>query len=113
MLDLFMLGSMAFAAGFATGWTLKTVARYRPNCHSDNSGDPVAAQGLRECEENVFDRFPPTMILEPAEWTANEGKYRRMAKEPEEIVPLEWTGNFIGFRTMAQREYFKNRGGRS
>lgn len=76
MLELFMLGSMAFTAGFATGWTLKTVARYRPNCHSDNSGDSVAAQGLREREEIVELKRHP--------WTFEELYY----SSPERLESL-------------------------
>lgn len=78
VLDLFLLASMAFATGFGAGWVLRWFADREPVCQSDNP---------------VFDRYPPTMII-----------------EPEEIVPLEWTGWFDVVKT---REYLKDRGNRS
>lgn len=67
MIELLMLASVAFAAGFGTGWTLRWIA-LRCKCQTDNSGDFVAVQGLTE-----FDRYPKTLIV-----------------EPEEIVELTW-----------------------
>lgn len=68
---------VALAAGFGLGWTLRA----------------ALARADRVFPEE-FDRFPPTMII-----------------EPEEIIDLEW--DCMPTQKAMMREYFKDRGGRS